>query len=193
MSPPPADPPPGPPVSARERMLAGLDYRSDDAELVALDARRRDLCSLVNDPTSSRSLVDATLRELLGRLGEGSVIRPPFQCDYGAHITIGDGAFVNFGGLFLDCAPITIGDATQIATNVQLLTPDHPRDPVRRRAGWESAHPITIGENVWIGGGAIVCGGVTIGDDAIVGAGAVVVRDVPPGATVAGNPARPLH
>lgn len=176
----------------RARMLAGEWYQADDPELAAMAERRRRVSAVVNDPRSSPDDVSAAIRELLGEVGDGAVVRPPFQCDYGDHITLGDGVFVNFGGVFLDCAPITIGAATQIATNVQLLTPDHPRDPVRRRAGWEAAHPIAIGENVWIGGGAIVCGGVTIGDDAIVGAGAVVVRDVPAGATVVGNPARAL-
>lgn len=173
-------------------MLAGAWYRADDPELVAMAERRRRVSAVVNDPRSSPDEVAAALEQLLGAVGEGAVVRPPFHCDYGDHITLGDGVFVNFGAIFLDCAAITIGAATQIATGVQLLTPDHPRDPAQRRAGWEAAHPITIGENVWIGGGAVVCGGVTIGDDAIVGAGAVVVRDVPAGATVVGNPARVL-
>lgn len=189
--------PPGPATvgrvaTERERMLAGEWYQAGDPELAAMAEHRRRVSAVVNDPGTSPEEVAVALRDLVGGLGEGAVVRPPFQCDYGDHITLGDGVFVNFGGVFLDCARITIGAATQIATNVQLLTPDHPRDPVQRRAGWEAAHPITIGENVWIGGGAIVCGGVTIGDDAIVGAGAVVVRDVPAGATVVGNPARVL-
>lgn len=178
--------------SNRELMLAGEWYLADDPELIALAARRRGIEARLNDPARTESAVAADLAELLGRFGDGSVIRPPFHTDYGVHLTIGDGVFVNFGGVFLDCAPITIGDATQIASNVQLLTPDHPRDPVQRRAGWEAAHPITIGENVWIGGGAIVLGGVTIGDDAIIAAGAVVTRDVAAGSTVAGVPARVL-
>jgi maltose O-acetyltransferase len=176
----------------RELMLAGAWYLADDPELVAMAARRHRIQARINDPARTEAEVAAGLGELLGRFGAGSVIRPPFHCDYGDHLSIGEGVFVNYGAVFLDCAPITIGDATQIASNVQLLTPDHPRDPVQRRAGWEAAHPITIGENVWIGGGAIVVGGVTIGDDAIVAAGAVVTRDVAPGATVAGVPAKPI-
>ncbi len=180
-------------ASNRELMLAGEWYLADDPELVAMAQRRRTIEARINDPARSEADVSADLAELLGGFGTGSVIRPPFHCDYGVHLTIGDGVFVNFGGVFLDCAPITIGDATQIASNVQLLTPDHPRDPVQRRAGWEAAHPIAIGENVWLGGGAIVLGGVTIGDDAIVAAGAVVTEDVAPGSTVAGVPARPIE
>jgi maltose O-acetyltransferase len=179
-------------ASNRELMLAGEWYQADDPELVAMAARRHGIEARLNDPARTEAEVGDDLAELLGGFGAGSVIRPPFHCDYGVHLTLGEGVFVNFGGVFLDCAPITIGDATQIATNVQLLTPDHPRDPARRRAGWEAAHPIVIGENVWIGGGAIVLGGVTIGDDAIVAAGAVVASDVAPGATVVGVPARAL-
>ena len=175
-----------------ELMLAGEWYLADDPELQAMAARRHAIEARLNDPARTESEVAADLHELLAAVGPGSTIRPPFHCDYGSHLTLGAGVFVNFGGVFLDCAPIIIGDATQIGPNVQLLTPDHPRDPVQRRAGWEAAHPITIGENVWIGGGAIVCPGVTIGDDAIVAAGAVVTRDVPAGATVGGVPAKVL-
>ena len=171
-------------------MLSGDWYLADDPELRAMAERRLEVLATVNDPAADASVVEASLAGLLGQIGEGAVIRPPFHCDYGSHLTLGRNVFVNFGGIMLDCAPITIGDDTQIATGVQLLTPDHPRDPARRRAGWERALPITIGENVWIGGGAIVGPGVTIGDDAIVGAGAVVINDVPAGATVVGVPAR---
>lgn len=178
--------------SNREKMLAGELYQADDAELVELNARRHRVQARWNDPARTETEVAADLAELLGAVGDSSVIRPPFHVDYGCHLFIGEGVFVNYGGTFLDCAEIRIGDATQIGPNVSLLTPDHPRDPVQRRAMWESAHPITIGENVWIGGGATICPGVTIGDDAIVGAGAVVTSDVPTGATVVGVPARVL-
>ncbi len=173
-------------------MLAGEWYRvaDDDGELASMAAHRKRWTGVFNEPAATAEAKDEALGRLLGSRAPGAVVRPPFQCDYGVHIHLGPDAFVNFGAVFLDCAPITIGAASQLGSNVQLLTPDHPRDPAKRRAGWEAAHPITIGENVWIGGGAIVTGGVTIGDDAIVGAGAVVVRDVPAGVTVAGNPAR---
>jgi maltose O-acetyltransferase len=179
-------------ASNRELMLSGEWYLADDVELTAMNDRRRQSCAVINDPATSPTQVAAELTDLIAAMGSGVEVRPPFHCDYGAHLSLGARVFVNFGAVFLDCAPITIGDDTQIGPNVQLLTPDHPRDPERRRAGWEAAHPISIGSNVWIGGGAIVGPGVTIGDDAIVGAGAVVVRDVAPGATVVGTPARPL-
>lgn len=176
--------------SEREKMLAGELYRPDP-ELAALSVRARTLTARYSAlAPDARGAARALLAELLGDIGHGSVIRAPFFCDYGSHITLGDGVFINFNCVFLDCAPIRIGDLTQIGPGVQIYTPDHPRDPALRREALESAHPVTIGANVWIGGGAIILPGVTIGDDAIIGAGSVVTRDVPKGATVAGNPAR---
>jgi maltose O-acetyltransferase len=177
----------------REQMLSGDWYRGSDDELGAMAQRTCGLMAVINDPTTPWERVGQAIGELLGSRGDRVVVRPPFHVDYGDFISIGSDTFVNFGATMLDCAPITIGEACQIATGVQLLTPDHPRDPVRRREGWERAFPITIGDNVWLGGGAIVGPGVTIGDDAIVGAGAVVVKDVPAGATVVGSPARPVR
>jgi maltose O-acetyltransferase len=130
------------------------------------------------------------LRERLASVGHGSTIRPPFHCDYGFNISLGAGVFLNFNCVILDVVAVTIGDGAQIGPGVQLLTADHPRDAAERRSGLEFGRPITIGRNVWIGGGAIIVPGVSIGDDAIIGAGSVVTRDVPAGATAFGNPAR---
>jgi len=175
----------------KERMLRGEPYLASDAELVADQQRAQALLHRYNaaDPTD-RELRDRLLRELLGEVGEGVVVRSGFRCDYGSYISIGAGTFVNFDCVMLDVAPIRIGADCQIATTVQILTPTHPTDPEPRRAGWEAAEPITIGDNVWLGGGAIVCPGVTIGDDTVVGAGAVVTRDLPAGVVAYGNPAR---
>ncbi|WP_426113427.1 sugar O-acetyltransferase [Massilia sp. PWRC2] len=175
-------------------MLAGAPYQADDPEL-QLAARRA--CSLArqyenayyDNPEAARAL----LTELLGAVGEGVHIKPPLFVDYGSAITIGAGTFVNYGLMALDVAAITIGADVQIGPNVQLLTPTHPLDPVARRAKWEGARPIVIGDNVWLGGGAIVLAGVTIGENSVVGAGAVVTRDVPANVVVAGNPARILR
>ena len=120
------------------------------------------------------------------------MIRPPFHCDYGYNIRLGDGVFLNFNCVILDVVAVTIGDQTQIGSGVQILTADHPRDPAVRVQGLEFGRPIAIGRNVWIGAGALILPGVTIGDDAVIGAGSVVTRDVPAGATAVGNPARPL-
>jgi len=126
----------------------------------------------------------------LGHAGEGVVLRAPFYCDYGYNISVGRNTFMNFNCVILDVLPVHIGEDCQIGPNVQIYTADHPLDPQLRRTGLESGRPVSIGNNVWIGGGAIILPGVCIGDDAVVGAGSVVTRDVPAGATVVGNPAR---
>lgn len=178
--------------SEKQKMLAGEAYRPGDPELQADAQRAREWMVRYNttlgaSPDERRVL----LRELFAHVGEGAVVRPPFHCDYGQHISLGDGVFLNFNCVILDVAPVVIGSLTQVGPGVQFLTADHPRDPELRRAGVESGLPITIGANVWIGGGALILPGVMVGDDAIIGAGAVVTRDVPAGTTVVGNPARP--
>jgi maltose O-acetyltransferase len=174
----------------RERMLAGEPYLFDES--LAADTRRcRELLRLINDASPDQDDArDAALRELLGAFGAGSNLRPPFRCEYGAQIYVGDRVFANFGLVCLDVARITIGDDTRIGPGVQLLTPTHPLEPGRRREGWESAEPITIGRNVWLGGAVVVLPGVTIGDDTVVGAGSVVVHDLPAAVLAVGNPAR---
>ena len=177
----------------RDRMLRGELYIADDAENEAEFGRVQELLADFNGSAPGAwDERDALLRRTLRQVGEGVVVRPPFYCEYGA-ISIGDKTFVNVDAVMLDVAPITIGAACQIATRVQLLTATHPIDPEPRRLGWESADPITLGDNVWLGGGAIVCPGVTIGDDTVVGAGAVVTRDLPAGVVAVGNPARVLR
>ena len=172
-------------------MLRGELYLADDPELAADTAYAQELLERYNATRHvEQSERDRLLRELLGGVGEGVVVKPPFRCDYGRHISIGAGTFVNYGCVMLDVVPIRIGAACQIATNVQLLAATHPLDPEPRRNGWESGEPITIGDNVWLGGGVIVCPGVAIGDDTVVGAGAVVTRDLPAGVVAVGNPAR---
>lgn len=130
------------------------------------------------------------LVERFASVGECVIIRPPFFCDYGYNISLGRGAFLKYGCIVLDVEPIVIGEGTAIGPAVQILAADHPRDPQLRRQLVRFGRPVTIGANVWIGGGAIILPGVTIGDDAIVGAGSIVTRDVAAGATVVGNPAR---
>lgn len=175
----------------RERMLAGDLYLADDPELARESLRAAELTKAYNEsPPSDAAARRRILAELLGSIGEETEIRPPFYCDYGSHTHIGARTFVNFGLVALDVAPIRIGDDVQIGPRVQLLTPTHPLEPGPRRAKWEAAEPIAVGDNVWLGGGAIVCPGVTIGADTVVGAGAVVTGDLPPGVLAIGSPAR---
>jgi maltose O-acetyltransferase len=175
----------------RERMLAGDLYIADDPELGAASSRALDLADAYDATTVQQApLRRRLLEELLGSVGEGTEIRPPLYVDYGSHIRVGARCFANFGLIALDVASITIGDDVQIGPNVQLLTPTHPVEPEPRRDKWEAAEPITIGDNVWLGGGAIVLPGVTIGENTVVGAGAVVTRDLPANGVAVGNPAR---
>ena len=179
------------PLTEKQKMLAGELYDASAAELVADRAAaevwmRRYNETLGRDAAARSSL----LRERFAAVGDGAVIRPPFYCDYGYNIRLGAGAFLNFNCVILDVVQVTIGKGTQIGPGVQIYAADHPREPITRRSGLELGRPIAIGDNVWIGGGAIILPGVKIGDDAIIGAGSVVTRDVPAGVVAMGNPAR---
>ena len=173
-------------------MLAGELYRPGDAELQADQAANKAWLVRYNaalgSPVSERH---ALLSGHLGSIGKDAVIRPPFFCDYGYNIHLGDEVFLNFNCVILDVVEVTIGDRTQIGPAVQIYAADHPRDAETRREGLEFGRPVRIGSDVWIGGGAILLPGVTIGDGAVIGAGSVVTRDVGAGQTVTGNPARP--
>ncbi len=178
-------------MDERAKMLRGEPYDAKDAELVAARIRARRLTQRISalDPVDSAAHV-ALFQDLLGEMGDGSWIEPPFHCDYGTQIGLGVRVFVNFGCIFLDAAPIALGDDVQLGPGVQLLTSDHPRDAAERAGGLESALPISIGARAWLGGGVIVLPGVEIGHDAVIGAGSVVTRAVEPGVTAVGNPCR---
>lgn len=184
-------PTPQDPRSQRERMLAGDLYVADDPDLVtAMQRAARLAARYLQEWLAQDSSAGATLRELLGEVGEGVEVRPPLFVDYGSNITIGPRTFVNYHLTALDVVAVRIGADCQIGPNVQLLTPTHPVEPEPRRAKLEAARPITIGDNVWLGGGVVVCPGVSIGDNTVVGAGAVVTRDLPANVVAVGNPAR---
>jgi maltose O-acetyltransferase len=177
-----------------ERMLAGPWYRADDPEIQAaflhgLRESERFGREYAADPDAAQEI----LRELLGSFGEGAHVRAPLRVDYGTRLHIGAGTFVNFGLTALDVVDIRIGSHCQLGPNIQLLTPIHPLEPGPRRDGWEAAEPITIGDNVWIGGGASIMPGVTIGEDSVIGAGSVVTRDIPPRSLAVGSPAKVLR
>lgn len=175
----------------REKMIAGELYHAGDPELAASRlAARETVWEFNHSRPSEGARREALLRSLFGRIGTRFEIEPPFHCDYGWNISIGEGFFANFGVVMLDVCPITIGDSVLVAPGVHLYTATHPKDAALRASGAEFGAPIRIGNRVWLGGGAIVLPGVTIGDDAVIGAGAVVTKDVPAGATVLGNPAR---
>ncbi len=177
-----------------EKMLAGELYDASDPTLVTMRSQARRLFSEYNrisydDDAERRAVLD----QLLGHAGRNLNIQAPFYCDYGKYISIGDNGFLNFNCIFLDCAQITIGDNFQCAPNVQLYTAYHPVIAAERIKGPELASPITIGNNVWLGGGVIVCPGVIIGDNTTIGAGSVVTKDIPADVFAAGNPCRVIR
>ena len=178
----------------RQRMLAGDLYIADDPDLElaahrAVRLANEYLAAFTVDAAAARPI----LADLIGDLGEGAVIKPPLFVDYGSHITIGAGTFINYNLTALDVAMISIGRDCQLGPNVQLLTPTHPLAATPRRDKLEAAQPITLGDNVWLGGGVIVLPGVSIGDNSVIGAGSVVIRDVPANVIAVGNPARVLR
>jgi maltose O-acetyltransferase len=177
-----------------ERMLAGDLYIADDPEIARRQQRAMQLAAryqaaYIEDADGARPI----LSDLLASVGEGVDVRPPLYVDYGSNIAIGARTFINYNLTALDVAQINIGEDCQIGPNVQLLTPTHPVEPGPRRDKLEAARPITIGDNVWLGGGVIVCPGVTIGDNTVIGAGAVVTKDVPANIVAVGNPARSVR
>lgn len=175
--------------SEKDKMLTEELYLASDPELVQDRRRCRAVLHEINgQPDEEQRL--ALFRELLGRIGSGTFIQPPFACDYGYNLWIGDDAFVNFNTVILDCASVTIGDGTQIGPGVHLIAADHPRDARSRRESLELARPVSIGSNVWLGAGVIVLPGVSVGDDSVVGAGSVVTRDIPSGVMAIGSPCR---
>jgi maltose O-acetyltransferase len=177
----------------REKMLAGELYDPMDPELVRDRDRARDLCQDLNATREAdRDARRRLLTELFGKGGDSVWMQPPFYCDYGSNIELGERVFFNFNCIVLDVCRVTIGDFTLFGPAVQVYTAMHPMDPMARRSQ-EFAKPIAIGSDVWVGGGAIICPGVTIGPRSVIGAGSVVTRDVPAGVFAAGNPCRVIR
>lgn len=177
-----------------DRMVAGELYYSQDPELVALRLRARQLLRQYNhsapdDEQLRRELLD----ELIGSSGEQLWIEPPFYCDYGSNITVGDRVYFNFDCVVLDVAPVVIGDDTMFGPAVQIYTATHPIEWQERASGLEAGRAITIGSHVWVGGGAMIQPGVTIGDRTVIGSGSVVTKDVPSDVFAAGNPCRVIR
>lgn len=181
-------------ISERQKMLAGELYNAMDPQLLDMRTRARELTRLYNAtaPTETARRTEL-LSELLGKTGKNVWIEPPFYCDYGTFIELGDGVYINFNCTFLDANRVTIGAQTMLGPNVQIYAAYHPIDAAERVKGPEYAAPITIGSQVWIGGGVIVCPNVTIGDRTTIGAGSVVTRNIPADVVAAGNPCRVIR
>ncbi len=181
-------------ATEKDKMLAGQLYDASDPQLSADRRRARDLLHTLNTSRDGEiQLRRRTLAELLGPCDEPPWIEPPFYCDYGYNIRLGHKVYFNFNCVVLDVCEVRIGSNVLFGPAVQIYTATHPLDVATRRQWLESGQPVTIGSDVWVGGGAILLPGVTVGEGAVIGAGAVVTRDVPPGTLVAGNPARVLR
>ncbi|ANE50811.1 maltose acetyltransferase [Flavisolibacter tropicus] len=178
----------------KEKMLAGELYDALDKQLSDERLKARLLIKELND--SREDQVEYRLRilkELIPHAGEGLWLQPPFFCDYGYNIKIGDKVFFNFNCVVLDVAPVNIGSRTLFGPNVQIYTATHPMNHEERASGLEFAKPITIGNDVWIGGSAVICPGVSIGDRSVIGAGSVVTKDIPADVFAAGNPCKVIR
>lgn len=180
--------------SEKEKMLAGELYDALDPQLSEERTKARLLLKELNDSREDHvELRNQILKKLIPNAGEGLWLQPPFYCDYGYNIKVGDRVFFNFNCVVLDVAPVTIGSRTLLGPNVQIYTATHPLDHKVRATGLEFAKPITIGEDVWVGGGVVICPGVNIGDRSVIGAGSVVTRDIPADVFAAGNPCRVIR
>ena len=179
-------------ATERERMIAGRTYRSTDPELTeARAATKRVLHEYNNTHPDDEARRLELLRGLLGSVGEHVWIEPPFRCDYGSQITMGEFVFANYDLTILDCAPVTIGDLVLFGPRVTIATASHPVDFRQRTADmFEYAQPVTIGEGAWLGAHVVVGPGVTIGARAVIGAGSIVTRDIPSDVVAVGNPCR---
>ncbi len=177
----------------RQKMLAGEMYDPLDPQLVAARGRARDLCQLLNATREAEEVERRRiLRDLFGKGGDSVWMQPPFYCDYGANIELGERVFFNFNCIVLDVCPVRIGDFTLFGPAVQIYTPLHPFNAEQRRRE-EYGKAIEIGSDVWVGGGVIILAGVRIGSQSVIGAGSVVTRDVPDGVFAAGNPCRVIR
>jgi maltose O-acetyltransferase len=181
-------------TSEQEKMLGGELYDAADPTLVAARRRARELCRSLNDTSpGDLELRRRLLAELFGGAIDTVTIEPPFYCDYGANITLGSRVYFNYNCIILDSAPVRIGNDVIVGPSVQIYTPLHPMKASERRTWLESAQPVEIGSDVWIGGGAVICPGTRVGPRSVIGAGSVVTRDIPENVFAAGNPCRVIR
>ena len=180
-------------LSEWEKMVSGALYDPHDPDIVLARTRARDLLQRLNvTGEADGEERGRILQQLLGKGGDTVWVQPPFFCDYGVNIELGEKVYFNFNCVVLDVAPVTIGDFSLFGPSVQIYTATHPFD-ARLRRTQEFGKAVTIGSDVWVGGGAIICPGVRIGSRSVIGAGSVVTRDVPDGVLAAGNPCRVIR
>jgi len=178
----------------KQKMLAGELYNASDLQLSTEREKARLLMKELNDSRKDQVAEQTRiLKDLIPNAGPGLWIEAPFYCDYGSNIVLGEKVFFNFNCVVLDVMKVTVGDRTLFGPNVQIYTATHPINYKQRALGLEYAKPVTVGEDVWVGGGAIICPGVTIGDRTIIGAGSVVTNDIPSDVVAAGNPCRVIR
>ncbi|TFE02510.1 sugar O-acetyltransferase [Jeotgalibacillus sp. R-1-5s-1] len=181
-------------MTEKELMLAGEMYDPQDPQLLKERIYARKMSRLINATTEEEGEERVRLlKELFGSTGESIWIEPSFQCDYGSNIHVGNHFFANFDCVILDVCEVRFGDHCMLAPGVHIYTATHPLNAVERNSGREFGKPVTFGDNVWIGGGAIINPGVTVGDNAVIASGAVVTKDVPANVVVGGNPARVIR
>jgi len=176
----------------KEKMIQGEAYNPEDAELKEERKEGHEKAHMYNQ-IGDESARNDMLQQIFGTVDESAHVELGLRVDYGTNIHVGKNFYANFNSVFLDVAPITIGDNAFIGTNVSFVTPSHPINPVKRNARFESGRPITIGNNVWVGTAATILGGVTLGDNVVVGAGAVVTKSFEDNVVIAGNPAQVIR
>ena len=178
-------------MSEKQKMLAGLPYYPFDAELSRDRKQARQIFRQYNASLETDwDLRLALLRQLFGRCGENPIVEPDFRCDYGFNIEVGDNFYANFGCVILDCGKVSIGNQVLLGPGVHIYAVNHPLEPGARAQGVEFALPVTIGNNVWLGGRAVINPGVTIGDNTVIASGSVVTKDIPANVLAAGVPCR---
>lgn len=181
-------------MTQKERMLAGLPYKAWlDGLMEERQACKEKIYEFNNLRPDQRERATEIITELFGKTGKDVYIEPPFHCDYGYNIEVGDNFWVNYNLTILDVGKVTAGDNVLIAPNVSIYTAGHPVHPDSRNSGYEYGIPITIGSNVWIGGSSVILPGVTIGDNVVIGAGSVVTKDLPDNVIAAGNPCKVIR
>ena len=180
-------------MNEQQLQAAGYLYQLDET-LFAAHLNSKRICRLLNATLETEVARRKELvRELFAEAGESAYVEPPFHCDYGYNVTVGKKFYCNYDCVFLDCGKITIGDHVMLGPKVQIYTATHPIDPEVRRFGHDMGIPVTVGNDVWIGGGSILCPGCSIGDGTVIGAGSVVTQDIPAGVVAAGNPCRVIR